>query len=317
MVLIKNLKERFYFLKQFIFDYYNLEILNKLSKPSDNERKTIIEFKKSVKNGKLTKAGTWWKKFSFRLLMYSKFFDPRNFLRWEVIKGTMTVGNIPNEQIKELEMVMKDKGINNKVLLENIIGNPALSDQIIGSSSTLLHHACHLSKLLKNTELSINELETVVEFGGGYGSMCRLFRSIGFKGNYVLYDLPVFLSLQKYYLSNLNFNMINGEDFESADTGKNILVSNTQDLKKILLKLPSLFIATWSLSESPVSVREQILEAVGKPSYFLFGYQALFDNIDNKKYFNNIKYINSDFDWFDEYVPYWDAYYLIGKNNLI
>ena len=42
--------------------------------------------------------------------------------------------------------------------------------------------------------------DVIVEFGGGYGSMCRLVRKLGFKGRYVIFDLRPILALQKYYL---------------------------------------------------------------------------------------------------------------------
>jgi hypothetical protein len=47
--------------------------------------------------------------------------------------------------------------------------------------------------------LDVRGFDFVIEFGGGYGSLCRLFFNQQFKGQYVLFDLPPFSALQHFF----------------------------------------------------------------------------------------------------------------------
>ena len=71
------------------------------------------------------------------------------------------------------------------------------------SSNNLLHHAYNLLQLDLHTPL--HKLPTILEFGGGYGSTARLAFRLGFQGTYLIFDLPEFSALQRFYLSTLNF----------------------------------------------------------------------------------------------------------------
>ena len=50
----------------------------------------------------------------------------------------------------------------------------------------------------------------IVEFGGGYGSMCRLLHKLGFSGQYFIYDLPEFVALQRYFLKSIGMPVRDG-----------------------------------------------------------------------------------------------------------
>lgn len=61
----------------------------------------------------------------------------------------------------------------------------------------LVLQAYHFSQLgLHN----IRELKSVYEFGGGFGSMALLLKRLGFKGQYIIQDLPELSQLQRYFL---------------------------------------------------------------------------------------------------------------------
>ena len=64
-----------------------------------------------------------------------------------------------------------------------------------------------------------------------------------------------------------------------------------------------LLIVTWSLSESPISIRDSFLKSCNNVTRFLISYQDNFANFDNKKYFdtyqnnhNNIRWSNRKID---------------------
>jgi hypothetical protein len=69
-----------------------------------------------------------------------------------------------------------------------------------GSSGTLIHHAYHLHRFETVTGRFLLELQEIIEFGGGYGSMARLLARLGYRGRYHIHDLPEFAALQRFYL---------------------------------------------------------------------------------------------------------------------
>jgi len=46
----------------------------------------------------------------------------------------------------------------------------------------------------------ISDFNFVFEFGGGYGSFARIAHSLGFRGQWIIHDLPELSALQRMYL---------------------------------------------------------------------------------------------------------------------
>ena len=132
--------------------------------------------------------------------------------------------------------------------------------------------------------------------------MAKLVNNLGFREKYTIFDIPEFLSLQKYYLHSSNTD------------GNFNFISQTEKLDD---SNPDIFIATWSLSESPVELRDEFLKKIGQPKYVLIAYQAVFETIDNVKYFDEYMKNNQDHDWINYEIKHLPQnYYLIGKRNL-
>ena len=53
--------------------------------------------------------------------------------------------------------------------------------------------------------------------------------------------------------------------------------------------MKSLFIANWSLSETPYNFRKDFIPLIKKNDLILISFQEKFENIDNLNYFNNLK----------------------------
>ena len=53
--------------------------------------------------------------------------------------------------------------------------------------------------------------------------------------------------------------------------------------------LNSLFIANWSLSETPIKFRKKFKIIIKKSKYILIAFQENFEDIDNLKYFYSLK----------------------------
>ena len=152
-----------------------------------------------------------------------------------------------------------------------------------------------MSKLLEKCDIS--DFNNIIELGGGYGSMCRLFRNNGFTKKYTIFDLPELSALQRYYLN-------------SVGVLKNTFL--TGDIKSLCDdNLTTLLIATWSLSEMPVKLRKKM--SVVKFDYCLIGFQSDFNGINNIEYFESFKKIYTNINFYIEPAQnIKNNFYLIG-----
>ncbi len=246
--------------------------------------------------------------------------DPRRFLRWDVITGTMFTGNAPYIST-ELNYLKNHADWNMRwtsVIEESSVGHPVLCPFYPQSSGNLIHNAYHVAQFEEKTEIKIHNMDYVFEFGGGYGSMCRLLFNLGFKGRYIIFDLHPFSALQKYFLKNIGLPVLSSNTFNKQETGI-LCLSDIRELKALFAenkeKSKSVFIATWSISESPISVRELILPHIIDFSSFLIAYQDIFGGTNNLDYFRNWQNAHTDVTWHSskiEHIP--GNNYLFGAN---
>jgi hypothetical protein len=227
--------------------------------------------------------------------------NPVDFINWRTIRETMF--HIAKEPeffaIKNSVIWKKYKS----ALQESSIGNPPPYPLYPTSSGNLIHHAYNILQLLQKFDFEIKDFKKIVEFGGGYGSTCRMIYNMGFIGSYVIFDIPEFSALQRYFLSMLNMY-------------KKFNIKLTNDLNDDL-RDPDLCIMTWSLSEVPIDLRSKFVAKLGKPKYFLIAYQKSFSSIDNIQYFDGFKKLYSNYEWFEYEIPHLKSnYYLVGKRNV-
>ena len=233
--------------------------------------------------------------------------DLGDFLKWDVIKKTMYFQN-NHAAAKELFFLLRHDWKKWKpAIRENDFGKPTPFILYPNSSGNLIHHAYHLAKYENITHQNVRKFDYIFEFGGGYGSMARLFQNLGFEGEYIIYDIPEFSLLQKLYLENIGFKVSN----HIGERG----ISCISDINSIPnLKGKILFVGTWSLSEAPVNLRDRILHKVDANS-FLMAYQSSFCGIKNKDYFKKIKNKYNKLKW-DEFeikhIP--NNFYLFGTS---
>ncbi len=178
--------------------------------------------------------------------------NPREFLRWDVVSSTMLIA-YTNYLFRELMYLKSCSDWNTRwrsAIKELSVGHPIPYIFYPASSGNLIYHAYHLAQFEEKTRTQVHEIDFVLEFGGGYGSMCRLFYNLGFRGRYVIFDLPSFSALQIYYLKTLDLPVQPINELKSR-TGI-VCVSDNTVLKSILANIKcenKLFIATWSISE--------------------------------------------------------------------
>lgn len=241
--------------------------------------------------------------------------DPRRFLNWAVIKNTMFFTNTPfiTPAFESLRASEQWESRWKEALLESEVGLPLKFEPYPESSGNLVHHAYHLSQFEAHSGKSIEDFKTIVEFGGGYGSTCRLAHRLGFRGNYFIFDLPEFSALQRFYLQMNGINVPdtnhNGHATEAV-----VCLSSLDELSSVLkTQAIDLFIAKWSLSETPLELRSRVLPLVSGARAFLIGYQDQYGEVDNRQFFADWKTGQPDVSWVDVRIEHLPANnYLIG-----
>ncbi|HUR42278.1 MAG TPA: hypothetical protein VM240_14020 [Verrucomicrobiae bacterium] len=217
--------------------------------------------------------------------------DPREFTRFPVVLKTMFVDDAPYLS-QEIRFLRDHRDYSRRwavALQECGAGHPLPYGGYPATSGNLLHHCYHLARFGDATGVDVAQLPFVLEFGGGYGSLCRVFHRCGFRGRYVIFDFSHFSALQRYFLRSVG--IVVHEDaaaFRAATTGV-ICVSTLEALDDVLPldTREAMFTATWSLSEAPAALREAFLPRVRAMRAFLIGFQDRFNEMDNQAWFGS------------------------------
>src|SRR6266436_1763512 len=237
--------------------------------PTKREQVLIYELRSAFANmpdvsaNEESEAGNRWAQFQKRLRSLVLSRDPREFLSWDVISKTMFLVFSPYA-VRELIHLMRRNNWNSRwkdALQESPVGRPAPFLLYPQTSANLIHDAYNLYAFQEATGLVPEQFHNILEFGGGYGSMCRLLFNLGFDGRYVIYDLPTFSNLQSYYLNSLGIPVLSRSSFAGSEQGV-ALVSSEEDLvlsAEPFTKQRSLFIAAWSISETALDFRRRFL----------------------------------------------------------
>jgi hypothetical protein len=249
-----------------------------------------------------------WTALRRRLCQLAARDDVRRFLQWDVIQRTMFVG-WANYLRAELAFLKKQADWSSRwrnAIRESACGCPPRFPLSWRTSGNLIHHAYHLALFEHYTALRLHRLGLVIEFGGGYGALCRMIFRLGFAGHYVILDLPEFSALQHYFLGHANLPLLEVDEL-SASEGGVVLLSDPSVLHTLHCKAQinrdkqpghSMFVATWSMSEAPLQVRDQLIPLFYNVDSFLVGYQESFAGIDNNAYFSQLtKLLEHEIDW--------------------
>lgn len=189
-------------------------------------------------------------------------------------------------------------------LIENWVGVPdGMETQFkvcddFNTSAQRVQDVAHLV-LNKFMPDDLKKYKKILEIGGGYGDMCSVVHDMGFEGEYTIFDFPEIQQLQEYYLTK---NDINAK-----------FVSEWEELEQY-----DLVIATWSLSEIPLELRENIMSKIGESTNWLVCYQsnAFSGTLDNSEYFKTkFKDRNPVFTFIRESAYDGDNLYMSVKND--
>jgi hypothetical protein len=315
---MKSLLRHFAILVSGLFD-------KPLAPPTDAERQLWEQLKTKVENVPLppaisaSAAENAWLGFLAQLRENIRNNDPREFLRWPVITLTMFV-TFPPFVLSELWLLRAQnwRGRWKGAIRETNVGRPRRYPFYPASSGNLIHYAHHLASFERRMRASITDMSCVIEFGGGYGGMCRLIHRLGFKGRYVIFDLPYFSALQGYYLRSNGLSVSTPQDVARSNAGI-ACVSSIDELRTLTERIDekrhALFLATWSLSEAPIVVRELVLPLLTTIGNVLVGYQERFGEIDNRTFFAEWMQSRPDLTWKNESISHLPGnWYLFGRS---
>ena len=205
----------------------------------------------------------------------------KNFLRNSFIQKMFFLHN-RLFVFKELSLIKKSPKwrFYKKILKEDNVGNPIRYFLYFNSSGNRINHVFFLFLIEEKLKINLKKIEKIFEFGGGYGCMARIFSKINQNIKYICFDTYYVNLLQYYYLSHNNLNV-------GFSKHKNYFL--TSQLKKNINSKNDLFIANWSLSETPINYRKKFNNIIQNSHYIFISFQQKFENIDNLKYFNDLK----------------------------
>lgn len=179
---------------------------------------------------------------------------PTGFLREPAILYSMFLGErYAAAELAAIERLRDGDGLDG-LLEEDPVGEPP-------STANLIHHLHHLLRFRQETGAEPAALDRIVEWGGGYGSMARLFARLrGDELAYALVDTPLFATVQWLYLSSVfgpqRVDLRLEERPIEPQAGRFTVVP--LGLWQRLPRDAELFVSTWALNESAAEAQRAV-----------------------------------------------------------
>ena len=101
-----------------------------------------------------------------------------NFLRENIIQKIFFVHNRVYILFMLLKIIFNKNKLYKTLLIEDNIGDPIIYFLYPKSSGNRIRHIYHLKKFCDFSNININKINNVLEIGGGYGCMARIFSKI-------------------------------------------------------------------------------------------------------------------------------------------
>ena len=253
--------------------------------------------------------------------------DPADFLHWPVVERTMVIRRHRRvaAALAHLRARPDWRRRWRSAVRETTLGHPRPLPRCPWSSANLIFQAYHLCRFEEVTGRALASMPLIVEFGGGYGRLCQLAHDLGFRGTYVIFDLPEVAVLQRFYLRHVGIpvsEMITVSEARGATWPASgvVTVVDAAELRALLRERPrgeAAFVAVGSLSEAPLALRETLLAEVAAFDAFLIFYSAQHDALDNRAYFARWRAALTEHDWHDVPTPHFgkSSAYLIGRRR--
>jgi hypothetical protein len=212
--------------------------------------------------------------------------NPYGFLRCKTISFTLH----PNEQKIAAscfkDIVASDYARNEVLatLSEPPFGDPFIFKEYRYLSPMTIQHAWYLYLFEKHTGMNLPdcEVDEIVEFGGGYGNLCRIIHHLGYRGHYRIIDFNIMQEIQKIYLQKTLPKLI-------RDNMELDLLNEIKLLKKQGQSKKSVFFAFFSLCETSLKIRQDFECTLDNFDCIFIVYNNSFDGVDNVNYFKSLE----------------------------
>lgn len=194
-------------------------------------------------------------------------FNWRNF---KSVRDTMYTTGLLNAQLSQLKSEQNRADLN--LLRSLCIQNP-------NDFAPLVNQYYHMEQYYVHTGKKVQDAQSIVEFGGGFGALYHVLRNLGYNKKYTIIDLPEPIQIQKYYLDSVNCEQ------------NNLTWIDATEAKYPLPRTSDLFIAMWSLSK--VNENRPKIEDFNCNNYMI-GYQKIWkmpddSPINNEIFFDNFR----------------------------
>lgn len=238
--------------------------------------------------------------------------DPRAFTRWPEVNPPMfhTAQRVEYAALKRSPQWPQWQ----QAMHETGTGSPPPYYLQPTLNGNVVHHAYSLQHLVGLTGQQPAQFRRVVEFGGGYGSFCRLFCGLGFRGEYTIYDLPVFCLLQWYYLSQQGLGSVAVNDISSAARLRTIWTLELLEQACQQGEPVDLFVALWSITEVPDELRQRVFRALKSVKTIFIAYHNTYKEYNNLDYIAQLQRELGEYQWHDEQIAHLPHNgYLVGQ----
>lgn len=191
---------------------------------------------------------------------------PPDFLNHPRLVATMVLGRRRGARHANdrLPFIVETLGVPvaRTLLRDDPIGNPNIVSREFLSSTCRVAHVYGLAQYQKTIGTPFWSASSIVEWGGGFGTMARLIQRMNPGVTYVILDLPEILSLQYVYLgSAIGTDRVNLVEKRGGIVSGaiNLLPSAAVTSGAFELTTDG-FLSTWALNESPIEAQKFVLD---------------------------------------------------------
>ncbi|MBT3266636.1 hypothetical protein HN371_05740 [Candidatus Poribacteria bacterium] len=205
----------------------------------------------------------WWEGEAEKLEAAFLPVPPTDFLQNPSLRWAMVSDNAHTfaAELPELERAYDTEHLL-AVLEEDIVGAPILGLAKYHTTLNSVHHAYHTHRFIDATGCDPRDVDSVVEWGGGYGSLAKIFlRWAQRPVTYTIIDIPLMSAVQWLYLSCVlgpeQVTFVDSLDTPIEEGKVNILPVGLAEERAPDAEL---MISTWALGESSKRAYELVLE---------------------------------------------------------
>jgi hypothetical protein len=186
---------------------------------------------------------------------------PYDFLQHPVVRGMFVRTGFAKPQEYELEYLRRSNEkiwALTKMYRESSVGGPVFDCSELGISVNSLGMLYYFARITEH--LNNGPLNSIIEFGGGYGSLCRVFLELLPKApTYMIVDLPEMLAIQYVFLkaSSRGYRVVAHTSLPLHVKEGCVNLVPVHLIEGANLK-PELFVSTFALSEATSSLQQAI-----------------------------------------------------------